>query len=180
MISDDSCLLRAIYTLIFVATNLGFFSASAFAASSTTSFTANVPFECLINNNNNTSAVTLETGESTLSRPDAIKLSATSEILEVSGNGLADIIFDYKQTKGEEAYYTFLHAISPLLAPRLTDYMSYYVMQNSSLISKSEGGFPSLTSSSQPVKIFFRADVNNIPGEQYAFEVTMTCLQKTQ
>ena len=179
MIADDSCLRRAIYTLTFMAINLGFFSASAFAASSTTSFTANVPFECLINNKN-TSMVALETGESTLSRPDAIKLSATSAILEVSGNGLADIIFDYKQTKGEEAYYTFLHAISPLLAPRLTDYMSYYVMQNSSLISKSEGGFPSLTSSSQPVKIFFRADVNNIPGEQYAFEVTMTCLQKTQ
>ena len=178
MTVDDSCLLRAIYTLIFMATNLGFYSASAFAASSTTSFTANVPFECLINNNN-TSAVTLETGESTLSRPDAIKLSATSEILEVSGNGLADIIFDYNQTKGEEAYYTFLHAISPIRR-RPTGYNSYYVMQNSSLISKAEGGFPRLTSSLQPVKIFFRADVNNMPGEQYAFEVTMTCLQKTQ
>ena len=179
MISDDSCLLRAIYTLIFVATNLGFFSASAFGASSTTSFTTNVPFECLINNRN-TSAVALETGESTLSRPDAVKLSATSEILEVSGNGFADIIFDYNQTKGEEAYYTFLHAISPILAPRLTGYMSYYLMQNSSLVSKAEGGFPRLTNDLQPIKIFFRADVNNRPGEQYEFEVTMSCLQKTQ
>ena len=104
------------YVLLVIASNLSFFTSSALGASSSaTSFSANVPFVCSINNNN-TSAIAMESGESTLSQQDAVKLSALSDTLEVSGNGFSDITFEYKQKKGKEAYYTFLIASSPLLA----------------------------------------------------------------
>ena len=169
----------AIYALTVMAGIFDLFSASAYGASSSqTSFAASVPFECEINNNN-ISAVTLEAEEATLSRVDAVKLAATSATLDVSGNGFSAITFDYTQTKGEAAFYTFLNAISPLLAPRISNYMSFYTMQNGSIVNISEAEFPRLTSTSQPVKIYFRADVKNTPGNQYEFVVTMTCLQKT-
>lgn len=180
MKSKDLRLRAPTYVLLVIASNLSFFTSSALGASSSaTSFSASVPFVCSINNNN-TSAIALESGESTLSQPDAVKLSALSDTLEVSGNGFSDITFEYTQTKGQEAYYTFLSASSPLLAPRISNYMAYYAMQNGSLVYRSEGDFPRLTSTSRPVKIFFRADVSNTPGEQYEFTVTMTCLQKIQ
>ena len=59
--------------------------------------------------NNNTGPVFMNFEESTL-RSDAVKLTVTSESLEISGNGLADVIFDYAQTQGSEAFTLYVRS----------------------------------------------------------------------
>ena len=148
---------------------------SGSASETSTVFSANVPFECVIQNNN-TGPVLMNFEESTL-RADAVKLTATSESLEISGNGLADVIFDYTQTQGSDAFYTFMTAAAPLD----NGFNAAIVgMQNGSNFLQIEGGFPVLTSSSRPITIYFRADVLNLVGETYEFEVTLTCLQRSE
>ena len=114
--------------------------------------------------------------ESTL-RADAVKLTATSESLEISGNGLADVTFDYTQTQGSDAFYTFMTA-GTLLDSGFNAAVAG--MQNGSTFTQMEGGFPVLTSTSRPITIYFRADVLNVVGETYEFEVTLTCLQRSE
>ena len=148
---------------------------SASATQASTVFSANVPFECVIQNNN-TGPVSMNFEESTL-RADAVKLTATSESLEISGNGLADVTFDYTQTQGSDAFYTFMSAAAPLDSGFNA---AVVAMQNGSTFVEMEGGFPVLTSTSRPITIYFRADVLNVVGETYEFEVTLTCLQRSE
>ena len=148
---------------------------SASATQASTVFSANVPFECVIQNNN-TGPVSMNFEESTL-RADAVKLTATSESLEISGNGLADVTFDYTQTQGSDAFYTFMTA-GTLLDSGFNAAVAG--MQNGSTFTQMEGGFPVLTSTSRPITIYFRADVLNVVGETYEFEVTLTCLQRSE
>ena len=148
---------------------------SASATQASTVFSANVPFECVVQNNN-TGPVSMNFEESTLSA-DAVKLTATSESLEISGNGLADVTFDYTQTQGSDAFYTFMSAAAPLDSGFNA---AVVAMQNGSTFVEMEGGFPVLSSSSRPITIYFRADVLNLVGETYEFEVTLTCLQKSE
>ena len=152
-----------------------FITRSASATQASTIFSANVPFECVIQNNN-TGPVPLNFEESTL-RADAVKLTATSEALEISGNGLADVTFDYTQTQGSDAFYTFMTA-GTLLDNGFNAAVAG--MQNGSTFTQMEGGFPVLTSTSRPITIYFRADVLNVVGETYEFEVTLTCLQRSE
>ena len=160
------------WSLLFV---ICFGNRSASATEASTVFSANVPFECVIENNN-TGPVFMNFEESTL-RSDAVKLTATSESLEISGNGLADVIFDYAQTQGSEAFYTFMSAAAPLDSGFNA---AVVAMQNGSTFVEMEGGFPVLSSSSRPITIYFRADVLNLVGETYEFEVTLTCLQRSE
>ena len=148
---------------------------SASATQASTVFSANVPFECVIQNNN-TGPVSMNFEESTL-RENAVKLTATSESLEISGNGLADVTFDYTQTQGSDAFYTFMSAAAPLDSGFNA---AVVAMQNGSTFVEMEGGFPVLTSTSRPITIYFRADVLNMVGETYEFEVTLTCLQRSE
>ena len=152
-----------------------FITRSASATQASTVFSANVPFECVIQNNN-TGPVSMNFEESTL-RADAVKLTATSESLEISGNGLADVTFDYTQTQGSDAFYTFMSAATPLDSGFNA---AVVAMQNGSTFVEMEGGFPVLTSTSRPITIYFRADVLNVVGETYEFEVTLTCLQRSE
>lgn len=152
-----------------------FVTRSASATQASTVFSANVPFECVVQNNN-TGPVSMNFEESTL-RADAVKLTATSESLEISGNGLADVTFDYTQTQGSDAFYTFMSAAAPLDSGFNA---AVVAMQNGSTFVEMEGGFPVLTSTSRPITIYFRADVLNVVGETYEFEVTLTCLQRSE
>ena len=152
-----------------------FVTRSASATQASTVFSANVPFECVIQNNN-IGPVSMNFEESTL-RADAVKLTATSESLEISGNGLADVTFDYTQTQGSDAFYTFMSAAAPLDSGFNA---AVVAMQNGSTFVEMEGGFPVLTSTSRPITIYFRADVLNVVGETYEFEVTLTCLQRSE
>ena len=70
----------------------------ATAASSSTSFSANVPFECSIQNNNSGS-VSMSSKASSYGL-SFLRLTATAEPLELSGNGLSSVAIDYKQTGG--------------------------------------------------------------------------------
>ena len=162
-----------------------FFFASIFmmreatAVSSSTAFSANVPFECSIQNNNSGS-VSMSSKASSYG-PSFLFLNATAEPLELSGNGLSSVAIDYIQTSGREAENTRLIAIVPT---NFGDALYTYMQNGSSVLSSEggvmEGGFPRLVATPKPITIYFYADVDNKAGQTYEFEVTLSCLQKSE
>ena len=162
-----------------------FFFASIFmmreatAASSSTSFSANVPFECSIQNSNSGS-VSMSSKASSYGL-SFLRLTATAEPLELSGNGLSSVAIDYNQTGGREARNTILMAT---VRGNAGDNLYTYMQNGSSLLSSEggvmEGGFPRLVASPRPITIAFFADVDNKAGQTYEFEVTLSCLQKSE
>jgi hypothetical protein len=108
-------------------------------------------------------------------------LTATAEPLELSGNGLSSVAIDYNQTGGREARNTILMAT---VRGNAGDNLYTYMQNGSSLLSSEggvmEGGFPRLVASPRPITIAFFADVDNNGGQTYEFEVTLSCLQKSE
>jgi hypothetical protein len=152
---------------------------SVSATESSTVFSANVPFDCSIQNNNSDS-VSMSSGDSDFG-PSFLNLTATAQPLELSGNGLSSVAIDYIQTSGREAENTRLIAIVPT---NFGDALYTYMQNGSSVLSSEggvmEGGFPQLVSTPRPITLSFIADVANEPGQTYEFEVTLTCLQKSE
>ena len=152
---------------------------SVSATESCTVFSANVPFDCSIQNNNSDS-VSMSSGDSDFG-PSFLNLTATAQPLELSGNGLSSVAIDYIQTSGREAENTRLIAIVPT---NFGDALYTYMQNGSSVLSSEggvmEGGFPQLVSTPRPITLSFIADVANQPGQTYEFEVTLTCLQKSE
>jgi hypothetical protein len=113
--------------------------------------------------------------------PSFLNLTATAQPLELSGNGLSSVAIDYIQTSGREAENTRLIAIVPT---NFGDALYTYMQNGSSVLSSEggvmEGGFPQLVSTPRPITLSFIADVANQPGQTYEFEVTLTCLQKSE
>ena len=153
---------------------------SVSATESCTVFSANVPFECSIQNNNSGS-VSMSSKASSYG-PSFLFLNATAEPLELSGNGLSTVAIDYKQISGRQARNTRLIATVPINSG--FDALYTYMQNGSSVLSSEggemEGGFPQLVSTPRPITLSFIADVANQPGQTYEFEVTLTCLQKSE
>lgn len=157
-----------------------FMMREAMAASSSTAFSANVPFECSIQNNNSGS-VSMSSKASSYG-PSFLFLNATAEPLELSGNGISSVAIDYKQISGRQARNTRLIATVPLNSG--FDALYTYMQNGSSVLSSEggvmEGGFPRLVATPKPITIYFYADVDNKAGQTYEFEVTLSCLQKSE
>ena len=147
----------------------------AYTSESSTVFSANVPFECSIQNNN-IEDITMANQGTSPSSAFYTRFSATADTIEFSGNGLPEVIVDYSQTSGEDASYTFLRA--SFLSDRGTD-QTYIYMQNGS-IAWQEGHFPQLFRNPRPLTLYFLADVLDVAGETYEFEVILTCLQRSE
>ena len=165
------------FAFLFLAQSLAICSVSA--NDSSTVFSANVPFECSVQNNNSGS-VSMSAGDSFYG-PSFLTLTATAEPLELSGNGLSSVAIDYSQTSGREAENTRLIAMVPT---NFGDALYTYMQNRSSLLSSEggvmEGGFLQLVATPKPVTLTFIADVANEPGQTYEFEVILTCLQKSE
>ena len=165
-----------------------FFFASIFmmreatAASSSTSFSANIPFECSIQNNNSGS-VSMSSSASSFG-PSFLLFNATSDPLELSGNGLSSVAIDYIQTSGSDAKFTRLMALVPMTIGGSSNTLYTWMENGSSLMTSAdgvlEGGFPRLVATPRPITIYFWADVDNKAGQTYEFEVTLSCLQKSE
>ena len=172
-ISTTSCIFISLFFVPFLVIR------SASATESSTVFSANVPFDCSIQNNNSDS-VSMSSGDSDFG-PSFLNLTATAQPLELSGNGLSSVAIDYIQTSGREAENTRLIAIVPT---NFGDALYTYMQNGSSVLSSEggvmEGGFPQLVSTPRPITLSFIADVANQPGQTYEFEVTLTCLQKSE
>ena len=173
-ISTTSCIFASLFFVPFLVIR------SVSATESSTVFSANVPFDCSIQNNNSGS-VSMSSGDSDFG-PSFLNLIATAQPLEVSGNGLSSVAIDYIQTSGREAENTRLIATVPINSG--FDALYTYMQNGSSVLSSEggvmEGGFPQLVSTPRPITLSFIADVANEPGQTYEFEVTLTCLQKSE
>ena len=172
--STTSCIFASLFFVPFLVIR------SVSATESSTVFSANVPFDCSIQNNNSGS-VSMSSGDSDFG-PSFLNLIATAQPLEVSGNGLSSVAIDYIQTSGREAENTRLIATVPINSG--FDALYTYMQNGSSVLSSEggvmEGGFPQLVSTPRPITLSFIADVANEPGQTYEFEVTLTCLQKSE
>ena len=153
---------------------------SVSATDSSTVFSANVPFECSIQNNN-AGPVSMSSNASSYG-PSFLLFNATAEPLELSGNGLSSVAIDYKQISGRQARNTRLIATVPINSG--FDALYTYMQNGSSVLSSEggvmEGGFPRLVATPKPITIYFYADVDNKAGQTYEFEVTLSCLQKSE
>ena len=157
---------------------------SVSATESSTVFSANVPFECSIQNNN-AGPVSMSSNASSYG-PSFLLFNATAEPLELSGNGLSSVAIDYIQTSGRDARNTRLMALVPITYNNGGSSNTLYTwMENGSSLMTSadgvlEGGFPRLVATPRPITIYFWADVDNKAGQAYEFEVTLSCLQKSE
>ena len=125
----------------------------AYTSESSTVFSANVPFECSIQNNNIEDITMANQGTSPLAH--LYRFSATADTIEFSGNGLPEVIVDYSQTSGEDASYTFLRAsfsdrgtIKPI-----------YICKMVQLLGR--GSFQ-LFRNPRPLTLYFLADVLDV------------------